>query len=708
MSGSDEVTKDLTVRLDQNLDALSDKEWCELAAVYKSAFAGEPWFEVGKCALDATVAVPPDSPCLTSRLTPMTPGSHCPHCELDVVEDAYPWPELIPDLNAILRGRIEAPNPKDGRQPDDRSPGAIRVVERERILYREHSRRRGLLLGAMFWRTTVEELIDKKYHDKPAEVHEIIREVTPADTPILYLDEIFADRSKRARKNLWNFREMCRAAAQLTDTDVVVFRTISTQLKNKTQNVFPKAESRCPGKELLDERHYIVIHIEDIAVGQAPDDPATLIRDPGFAEWLPAERQAEQELTDLFKRRCELHGFAPIETPAIESMDILTSGGGIERQIFTVGRPIADQSAERGSLGLHFDLTVPLARYVAEHFLELEFPFRRYQAQKVWRGEKDSPGRYREFYQFDFDVLGDGELSPHHEGEILQLAHELLSAAGVACEFHVSDSRFLVAVLGDLAPSTQRSVLRTIAEGSLAGPTHVRTQLQRLDVEDLVIDRIVAVLDQPHSMDNALAVADHSSEATTVLQNLQTTLDDVLGFGLPPTVVVPNLSLIRGLDYYTGFIFETVVPGRTAWGSICSGGRYDQLVARADAKTPGVGASIGLTRLFSLLRGTGYGAEKRQSPAQVTLVIADWERDHGRLAKAAASLRAAGVGVELAIEQGQTVIEATTAAELKGTRFVVYALSDDRAVVHDLGRRFEVQCPLDELQATISSLIAGP
>jgi histidyl-tRNA synthetase len=694
--------EDLSIQLDQNLEALADNEWVELAVAYKAAFAGEPWFEVGACAAEV---IPESSPCAVGKLSPLPPGSRCDHCHLDVREEAYPLPTLLPQLAASLRGRPD--HVLTASEPDTPDVDELPDGSRARVLYRERSRSRGLLLGALFWKSTREELITKKYADKPAGVHELIRELTP-DGPILYLDEIFADLSKRALGNLWNYAAMCQAAAIRTESDVLVFRTKNTQLRRKTQSVFPQAQAVLPTEEgFLDDRHYIVIRLDVPAPGREAHAAAPR-RDLGFAEWLPGQRRSEQELTDRFGHTCELHGYAPIETPAIEPMSLLSASGGISRQIFTVGRPIEDQPAERTSLGLHFDLTVPLARYVAEHVSELQFPFRRYQCQKVWRGERDSPGRFREFYQFDFDIIGDGVLSRHHEVEILQIAYQLLASTGVAPLIRISDSEFLKEMLDGVQPSIRAGVLRIIAEESVAGPSHLRTQLERLDLAGAVVERLVAVCKSSESLDLADDLASHSDIAKESLKRLRTTLRNLEVVGVPADAVSVDLSLVRGLDYYTAFVFETVVPGEPMWGSVCSGGRYDNLLRSDQRSLPGVGASIGLTRLFTHLVESGYETARAQSPAPVTFVVSDWVREDRALTRAAAALREDDIGVEIIIEPEAGLSSTVESAGLRGARLVVYLEDEVQAVVVDLRTRAELKCLVSDMAEVVAARLATP
>jgi hypothetical protein len=488
MSAS-EPNRALTVRFDRDLERLEYGEWTAIASAYQRAFAGEPWFEVGSCAAGAELAVPADSPCNgMGGKSPLQVNEECSYCLQRVTLEAFPLPSLLNLLERKLTGIF--PNARSGYDLAGETelgsrPRDLKVDEtdRFRILYREIDRSRDvLLLCAMFWAAMPGELIEVAYEGSTKALRDYLSSLLPSGRRVLYLDEIFADLGKRAKGNLANFAEMCMAAARMADTDVITFRTKSDQLRLKAQREFPGASAYLPSDVGLDDdRWFVVIPLDTTGSGFRGNES-----DDGFPEWLPAGRRAEANLIEGFRKRCELHGFGPIETPAVESLSVLRGSVGVDQQIFTVSRPIEDAPKNNVSLGLHFDLTVPLARYVNEHHASLSFPFRRYQDQKVWRGERVGDGRFREFSQFDFDVVGDGALPDAYDVEILLLANDLLSAVDVSVEFHISDTGVFRSLLSEVHVGRHRGILKNITKCAMTGRDHLRTHLEEMGISSHV------------------------------------------------------------------------------------------------------------------------------------------------------------------------------------------------------------------------------
>ena len=369
----------------------------------------------------------------------------------------------------------------------------------------------------------------------------------------------------------------------------------------------------------------------------------------GFPELLPAERLLELHFLDTIREVFELHGFAPIETRAVEPVERLVGkGGDADKEIYAVSR-LAGESSD-AELGLHFDLTVPFARYVLEHAGKLSFPFRRYQIQKVWRGERPQEGRYREFTQADIDVVDVGDLAPHFEAEMPLVIAEAFARLPVG-EFRIQVNS------------------RKIPEGFYLGLglTDVAGTLRIVDKLDKIgADNVVRLLvEAGASVEQAaqcLALAQIRTDDTSFVDQVKAlgvdhpTLDEGLaalaavieaGTAVAPGVLVADLKIARGLDYYTGTVYETQIVGNEEWGSVCSGGRYDALASDGRTTYPGVGISIGVSRLVHLLIGKRGLTASRSTPAAVLVAVSD-EDSRAQSTAIATALRARGIPTEVA------------------------------------------------------------
>nr|WP_300149487.1 histidine--tRNA ligase [Propionicimonas sp.] len=374
----------------------------------------------------------------------------------------------------------------------------------------------------------------------------------------------------------------------------------------------------------------------------------------GFPEFTPAGRIVEQRVLASLADTFELHGFGSVETRAVEPMEQLTRKGEIDKEVFVVRRlHAADDAADE--LGLHFDLTVPFARYVLEHSGHLQFPFRRYQIQKAWRGERPQEGRYREFTQADIDIVGAGSLAAHHDVELPLVTLEALE------KLHVDVG---------VPPATMSVNNRQLSEGFYRGlgvDDHMAV-LQRVDKLDKIgPDAVADLLVTEVGLSRAAAAtclalagirtADASFvEKVTALgveHPLLTAglelLADVVDAAsrLVPGRLVADLKIARGLDYYTGTVYETTMAGYEAMGSISSGGRYDSLASDGRNTYPGVGLSIGVSRILVPLVGKGVLTASRPVPACV-LVAVDTEETRADAIATAARLRARGIPCEVA------------------------------------------------------------
>ena len=380
----------------------------------------------------------------------------------------------------------------------------------------------------------------------------------------------------------------------------------------------------------------------------------------GFPEHLPADRIVEQQFLDVIRTTFELHGFSSIETRAVEPVDrLLGKGGDADKEIYGVTRLAArseEQSGSRGSdvdLGLHFDLTVPFSRYVLENAGRLDFPFRRYQIQKVWRGERPQEGRYREFAQADIDVVDVGELSGHFEAEMPLVIADVFSRFPVG-EFVIQVNNRKIPEGVYRATGLDESVgvietLRIVDKLDKIGAEAVGRLLREAGATDAQVGAALALAEirtpDLGFVDRVRALGvDHP-----VLDEGLAALAAVIREGMEhaPGRIVADLRIARGLDYYTGTVYETQLLGHESWGSFCSGGRYDALASDGRTTYPGVGISIGVSRILGLLLGQGLLTASRKTPAAV-LVALNTDEDRPRSSAVAASLRQRGIPCEVA------------------------------------------------------------
>lgn len=370
----------------------------------------------------------------------------------------------------------------------------------------------------------------------------------------------------------------------------------------------------------------------------------------GFPEFLPAGRSAELLVLDHLRRVFELHGFASIETRAAEPMDQLLRKGEIDKEVYVLRRLQAGAGDSDSGLGLHYDLTVPFARYVLENAGKLEFPFRRYQIQKVWRGERPQEGRFREFTQADIDIVAKDELPFHFDVEVARVMAEALSGLPVpALRMQVNNRKLLEGFYLGLGVSDTAAVMRIVDK-----------------LDKLPGDKIVELLqsDAGLSLDQAekcLALAEISTPDASFVdrvralgvshQLLDTGLAELAEVvsatsGIDGVEIVADLRIARGLDYYTGTVFETQMAGYEHLGSVCSGGRYDQLASDGKNTYPGVGISLGVSRILVPLINKGLEAD-RSVPSAVLVALID-EDSRAVSDDVAQQLRARGIPTEVA------------------------------------------------------------
>jgi len=425
-------------------------------------------------------------------------------------------------------------------------------------------------------------------------------------------------------------------------------------------------------------------------------------------ELLPRDQIAFQRMLDTIRQVFERFGFLPVETPVMELSEVLLtkSGGETERQVYFVQSTGALEKGGEGlpELALRFDLTVPLARYVAEHEHDLAFPFRRYQMQRVYRGERAQRGRFREFYQCDIDVVGKDALSPRFDAEVPAVISAVFERLAIG-EFTIQlNHRKLLRGFFEgqgIEGDTQFAVLRELDKLDKRGEDAVRATLagEGFGLSDDVIGRLMAfskVRSQGHA--DALAKLDALGAGTPLFEEgrdeLRAILVQLQALGVAESRYALNLSIARGLDYYTGVVYETTLDAYPQIGSICSGGRYENLAGHyTKSKLPGVGISIGLTRLFFQLKDAGL-VDTAESSVDVLVALLD---DTG-LAHAlglSQRLRAGGLNVETQLEP-RKLAKQLQYADKAGIRFVVMRGEDEASrgvvAVKDLrrGEQFEV------------------
>ena len=390
----------------------------------------------------------------------------------------------------------------------------------------------------------------------------------------------------------------------------------------------------------------------------------------GFPEWLPEIRYVEQQWLDHIRRVFESYGYCSIETPAAEEIEVLTAKGETDKEIYTLTRLQADEDeGKEARIGLHFDQTVPLARYTAMHFSDLVFPFKRYAMQKVWRGERPQLGRMREFYQCDIDVIHVDHLPMHFDAEMPRVIYEALEGLNIGrIQIRISNRKILLGLLESQGITDTIPVTRTVDKLDKLG----RDEVCRLLLEEcgLNTDQISSIMHLVHvnGMDEIRAITPENEAMKEGLEELTFVLEQLSD--LPDEVIKADLSIVRGLDYYTGTVYETRlldIPEFTS--SVCSGGRYDDLAGSYINKhLPGVGISIGFTRLFDVLRHNGYIKGTKKCPTDV-LVCLPSEEQRPNTRDAAQKLRANGLNVET-YHAPQKIGKQIAFAEKKGIRYV--------------------------------------
>ena len=409
----------------------------------------------------------------------------------------------------------------------------------------------------------------------------------------------------------------------------------------------------------------------------------------GFPEWLPEQKIAEDRVISTIRAIYESFGFTPIETPAVELISTLGSKGIIDKEIFAVKRLKADESDD-AELALHFDLTVPLARYVAQHGSFLSFPFKRYQCQKVWRGDRPQKGRFREFYQFDIDIIARDELPLSCDAEVVSVIGLVMDALQFGeYSIRINNRKLLSGLYSELGldESACRAAIVIVDKLQKIGAEGVRAELQKISgISEAAVEAIIKTTEIRCSADK---LTERLNPLKLISPLITEGVQDLVAIWelLPESVknsAVVDLSLARGLNYYTGLIVETTLIKYPEFGSVFSGGRYEDLASEfTTQKLPGVGVSVGLSRLMELAFTEGLISTSQRSPTRALVTV--YSEDDRRLSNdVAQQLRSAGLPTEV-FYKAPKLGKQIEYAESKGVRYVLFIDAATREVkVKDL------------------------
>jgi histidyl-tRNA synthetase len=435
-------------------------------------------------------------------------------------------------------------------------------------------------------------------------------------------------------------------------------------------------------------------------------------------EFLPQDQLEFNALLELIRRNFERYGFLPIETPSAERIEVLTSKGGTEKEIYALSRLAAAEDDEAAAKGaLRFDLTVPLARYVAMRERELAFPFRRYQIQRVWRGENPQVkrGRFREFYQCDIDIIGRESLSYLFEAEIPSVIYSVFREMAIG-EFRIriNNRKVLKGILRhfEVREEAAAEVLRSLDKVDKEPEEAILRELGAQGLAAGAARELYRIIATRRETAETLALlgdlAYRNGSYTQGLEELRNVVKAIGQFGVPQAAFAIDLSVVRGLDYYTGTIYETTLIEHPDIGSICSGGRYDDLASYfTNTRLPGVGISIGLSRLFARLKEANLLRATARTPAEVLVTTLDPAAIERYLAIAAA-LRAADINTEVYLERAK-LGKQFEYANKKGFRIAITAGADEfgrsSVKLKDLARQAESEVPLAEVPARAKDIL---
>ena len=410
----------------------------------------------------------------------------------------------------------------------------------------------------------------------------------------------------------------------------------------------------------------------------------------GFHEWLPQERLVELHVLNTLAEVFELHGFSSIETRAVESLGTLLRKGEIDKEVYTVSRiheTDAPDPNDTSRLALHFDLTVPFARYVTENAGHLTFPFRRYQIQKVWRGERPQEGRAREFTQADIDVVGDGTLDFRHDIDVALVMSEALSKLPIGqFVIRINNRKLAEGFYQGIGLDDTAGVLRHIDKLEKIGAQKVAEELQQdlgasAEQADLALALAQIRAEDSSFVAEVRALGVENELLEEGLQELAEVIDEL--HKRAPGTAVADLSIARGLDYYTGTVYETHLVGHEQLGSICSGGRYDSLATKGKRTFPGVGLSIGVTRLISRMFSQNMVEPTRKVPTVVYVALTS-DDDWSDAQDVAQNLRSRGINTEVATK-AEKFGKQIRHADRRGIPYVWFtSYGDDGQASHEI------------------------
>ena len=408
----------------------------------------------------------------------------------------------------------------------------------------------------------------------------------------------------------------------------------------------------------------------------------------GFPEWLPSERIVEQRVVDRLRQTFESWGYASVETRAVESLDQMLRKGEIDKEVYVLRRLHADASDADSGIGLHFDLTVPLARYVLENSGKLTFPFKRYQIQKVWRGERPQEGRYREFLQADIDVIDVDSLSFHYEVEVAQIMSEAFAGLPLPpLRMQVNNRRLIEGFYNGLGVTDVPAVMRSVDKMDKLPESAIRELLAKdASLDDRQIDLVLAfaaISSHDGSFaDRVTALGVKDPLLDQGLDELVRVIEGTYPLRSEQFTVTADLRIARGLDYYTGTVYETRMAGFEQLGSVCSGGRYDALATDGPTTYPGVGISFGVSRTLAPLFARGLLKASRSVPTCVLIAVSDESaRAHSDLI--GRTLRSRGIPTEVspsAAKFGKQI----KYADRRGIPFVWFTGEDGHHEVKDI------------------------
>ncbi|MDF9715359.1 histidine--tRNA ligase [Nocardioides sp. ChNu-99] len=414
----------------------------------------------------------------------------------------------------------------------------------------------------------------------------------------------------------------------------------------------------------------------------------------GFPELLPAQRVVEQQVVDTLRSTFELHGFAGIETRAVEPMDQLLRKGDTSKEVYVLRRLQEEDGGRDAGIGLHFDLTVPFARYVLENAGKLDFPFRRYQVQKVWRGERPQDGRYREFTQADIDVIGRDELPFHHDVEVTRVMLDALrrladpgSIGLPGFRLQVNNRKLIQGFYAGLGLADTDEVMRLVDKLDKVPAERVREMLvadagATPEQADACLRLATIRTDDDGFVEQVRALGVTHPLLDEGLDELATLVRAAAPLAGGKVRITADLSIARGLDYYTGTVFETRLDGYESMGSICSGGRYDALASDGRTTYPGVGISLGVSRVLVPLLSRGVVRGSRSVPSAVLVALVD-EGSRPAADAVADALRARGIPCEVAPSAAKFGKQIRY-ADRRGIPFVWFPQDDGSHQVKDI------------------------